>query len=982
MDKLMQLEKVHTMDLSQGYVLKKKLEILVSFLDVPEIKLRFKQWNLMEQILDSFLTLRGIIVQKNKLIDDSSKLMSDIMDKIKSDSEEDQKAFMVACIKSLDKHRDSNRIQTFIFEQMCNIVCPTKPEEVYQLILNKSHTNEEFIRGSMTNNPYSSTDLGVLMRDVKNKICTTLDLTGLLEDDNSMELLVNNKIIKLDLSIKQVYKHVWKKTTPMVVVYRLQGLDGEATEEIVDSLPEDAGEERDPEEEYKIANVMSQFGGLEAMAAVIQRFNDFQKDHEIAYLAFKLLFYSCKVKANCRAMLNLGGINLLLSKLKLAAQQQQYASDLAELVLQTLELLVQQANTMKGGVDFLRRSTDGMAKSQGYNVEDGISQMQMLLRLAIPLAKTNPKILRTISRIVPFLTYGERKIMEILVEHFLPFLDFERFDQQHLEPDEMQQSLHLEFLANICDNINTVEEYANMLKEVFLTKKITQRLASYLSNLFSKQMDQAQDISESPEWKDAVSKPSLVYVLQYLTGLSRSHLPTKKLIYDQNLIPIIHLLTKVTAVKRVGNLAENLLETLREEDEGSEAIRMAVENISGEEMRQKRKQAEEHRKKVLQELNLNRIGENKVASASKMVIEGMEDLEEEAGLKCMVCQEGYTFKPMEILGVYTFSKRVNMGMLMESKGRQDSGFTTITNFNLIHFQCHREATKAERLLKPPKEEWEGATIRNQHTKCNNLFPILGSKTPLDTYAACVEKYWNNLMALDKCESPRFRVLAHDLKNLLLYYAKEESLSAFSHGGSLESNIKMIPFMIQMGLYLLDQKGSSQRKIFEKSLSQFLSQPQNNWINMAAQVDNVFYMLILSLYLLTLEEWKESKIIFIKHLLTFSYCQLMMQKKHATSKSIEASEIFRTCRPALIFFSIVDKLQSTLKKPSGAHMPLSFTNISHKPDEPWLKEMFDRIQNDDIELIEMMNGILTLYKEEFVVYEDFQEFFDEQGNKML
>src|SRR5690606_14538386 len=126
----------------------------------------------------------------------------------------------------------------------------------------------------------------------------------------------------------------------------------------VDSLPEDAGEERDPEEEYKIANVMSQFGGLAAMVAAIQRFNDFQKDHEIAYLAFKLLFCSCKVKANCGAMLNLGGINLLLSKLKLAAQQQQYASDLAELVLQTLELLVQHANTMKGGVDFLRRSTD------------------------------------------------------------------------------------------------------------------------------------------------------------------------------------------------------------------------------------------------------------------------------------------------------------------------------------------------------------------------------------------------------------------------------------------------------------------------------------------------------------------------------------------------------------------------------------------------------------------------------------------------
>src|SRR5690606_35685872 len=149
-----------------------------------------------------------------------------------------------------------------------NIICPTKPEPVYQLILNKASTQEEFIRGSMNKNPYSSAEIGPLMRDVKNKICTGLDLRGLLEDDNGMELLVHNKIIKLDLTIRQVYEQVWKKgladaalnsstgnapsyiieNSPMVVVFRLQGLDGEATEEIVDRLEDTDKEERDPEE--------------------------------------------------------------------------------------------------------------------------------------------------------------------------------------------------------------------------------------------------------------------------------------------------------------------------------------------------------------------------------------------------------------------------------------------------------------------------------------------------------------------------------------------------------------------------------------------------------------------------------------------------------------------------------------------------------------------------------------------------------------
>jgi len=91
------------------------------------------------------------------------------------------------------------------------MICPSKPEPVYLLILNKAHTQEEFIRGSMTKNPYSSTEIGPLMRDVKNKICHQLDLLGLLEDDYGMELLVAGNIISLDLSISQVYEQVWKK---------------------------------------------------------------------------------------------------------------------------------------------------------------------------------------------------------------------------------------------------------------------------------------------------------------------------------------------------------------------------------------------------------------------------------------------------------------------------------------------------------------------------------------------------------------------------------------------------------------------------------------------------------------------------------------------------------------------------------------------------------------------------------------------------
>lgn len=80
-------------------------------------------------------------------------------------------------------------------------------------VLEKSQTQEEFIRGRMTKNPYSMKAIGQTMRDVKNKICVDLELFGLLEDDFSMELLVADKIVKLDLDIDLVYEQVCEEST-------------------------------------------------------------------------------------------------------------------------------------------------------------------------------------------------------------------------------------------------------------------------------------------------------------------------------------------------------------------------------------------------------------------------------------------------------------------------------------------------------------------------------------------------------------------------------------------------------------------------------------------------------------------------------------------------------------------------------------------------------------------------------------------------
>lgn len=206
----------------------------------------------------------------------------------------------------------------------------------------------------------------------------------------------------------------------MVIVYRLQGLDGEATEEIIEALNDDAGEQRDPEDEYKITTIMSVCGGLEAMMKFLQRISDFDSEKELAHLVLKLLLYCCKVRVNRVKLVSMKAVNVLLEKLKRVFPQESQA-DTAEMLLLIIENIVEQANKD----DDVTNKSDDVANKDGdvamtesdathehpiANTAEGILQMTMFLeKLASPLVKNNAKITKTMARIIPFLTYGDEK---------------------------------------------------------------------------------------------------------------------------------------------------------------------------------------------------------------------------------------------------------------------------------------------------------------------------------------------------------------------------------------------------------------------------------------------------------------------------------------------------------------------------------------------------------------------------------------------
>lgn len=70
--------------------------------------------------------------------------------------------------------------------------------------------------------------------------------------------------------------------------------------------------------------------------------------------------------------------------------------------------------------------------------------------------------------------------------------------------------------------------------------------------------------------------------------------------------------------------------------------------------------------------------------------------------------------------------------------------STVTPFNVIHVACHHEAARADRSMRVPKTEWEGAALRNSRVACNSLLPLRSPTTSEERYQLGLERHMSNL----------------------------------------------------------------------------------------------------------------------------------------------------------------------------------------------------------------------------------------------
>ncbi|XP_011335506.2 E3 ubiquitin-protein ligase UBR4 isoform X2 [Ooceraea biroi] len=939
-----------TSDLAQGYSLKMLTELLAIFLEQENIKQQYKG-RLVGAVLNGYLSLRRLVVQRTRLIDDTQEKLLELLEEMTTGTEEETKAFMAICVETIQKQNPQDvRTPVFIFERLCSIIYPEENDiGEFFLTLEKDPQQEDFLQGRMLGNPYSNLEpgLGPLMRDVKNKICQDCELVALLEDDNGMELLVNNKIISLDLPVKEVYKKIWVleggECDAMRVIYRMRGLLGDATEEFVETLNANSEQEVNNEEVYKMANVLADCGGLQVMLDRLAAIHDVNRARPLLQVLLKLFRLCVKVKKNQEVLSKpeLGAVTVFLDVLQrcLATESENSQAKITEQLLDIMETIL--ANAASQSLS----AFEAFSRTLG-----GPEHIKALLSCTQSTAvRQSANVLAHLARVLAALTYGNNEKMALLCDYFKPVLNFYKFDFEHTPEDEQKLEL-------FCILTQGIERNAigNTLKDYIISMGIVKDAFEYIT-VHAPCVKPTLLRTDSDELKDFISKPALKYILRFLTGLATDHEPTQ-LAVSQVTISIIHRLEQVSSNEHVGSLAENLLEALCTNKRVAELIEEARQHTRSE----KKRLAMAMRERQLGALGMQTNDKGQV-TASGTILQQMEDLGDETGLICVICREGYKFKPNMVLGVYTFTKRCNVEEF-ETKQRKTVGYTTVTHFNVVHVDCHMSAVRLARA----RDEWESAALQNANTKCNGLLPLWGPQVPESAFASCLARHNTYLQECTSHRDISYSSTIHDLKLLLLRFAQEKSFHEDTGGGGPQSNMHIVPYLIHMALYVVNTTRSATRE--DKVLTTYLETPSSSaWLDSCYEAEGPLYQCTLSLLLFTPARWKSHRLTHLNRLLVLAHQRYVSPS--ATTKTImePTAKDYTVYKSVLIFFGLVDSIYANF-----------FKKVNVLSDDQWPSVLAEYIRHNDEAMLKASERVLASYRDELLPCTSFDEFCDIVG----
>ena len=634
-------------------------------------------------------------------------------------------ACVAACVAALrsDSAGDASAARLPL-SLLVGALCPIKPAPVYPLLLVKAPSQEEFIRGSCGRAPVPSSALqGPLMRHLKNHICRTLDLAGLLEDDYGLELLVAGRIIGLDVPIDACYDRVWRPevasaqggsgagVAAMTVVYRLQGLDGEATEPQVTSLAAAASQE-DPEVTYAGTALLADGAAFPALLALCGRWRVGARAAapggppaaaapagasaaaaSAGAALLRLLDAASQVRGNRAPLLAAGALPVLEAQAQAAFCSPRQAPA-AEALLLVLERLVD-ADDVAAVVPASASQVEADGAAAAARARAFWAQLRQLMAAAG--SSPAPRGAATVARVAARVAAGAPDAAAALAADVGAHLG---------RADATLAGMDAQEAPPASDDVAALRAAATLLaapappavtdglRGGLVARGAVAALRRYLLGA-AFPAGRARERG-SPEFAASSARPALPLALALIAGIARGHaaaateaaapesgdLPAAT---SSGLLPLLHAL-EGAASGGVGTAAEEALGALC--DSGAGAVSAAVAALRAATKEEARRKALAWREAMLRDMGMTRVagsslpgsgpspppvgswgGGDRIVAASPGSLGALgggddnddddddEEGDEGAGA-CAVCREGYRLRPGELLGVYVFSKRV------------------------------------------------------------------------------------------------------------------------------------------------------------------------------------------------------------------------------------------------------------------------------------------------------------------------------------
>jgi len=439
--------------------------------------------------------------------------------------------------------------ETCLLEGINGIIKPPKKPLNTKIIMRRAPTQEEFFRGSLSRNPVSINQLqqsaaaeteipDPTVADLRNHIARDLQMADSAE---LLEILVANKILDPSLKLRVVHQVLWRNhlmenstsaggsgmsslvshsglamifssglpdrlisgsrstgitaDTPasllpsMIATYRLAGIDGEATEDIVTTLDDPdcpattaTAEEREArlEKEYGLTRLVTKGRGIHALLRSIHhaigdtlrrirrdscgRSGGGDNPSRRAFSrsspppALLLLRHCAQLASNRKLLLQARAptvlLKMLLDVLKVLEAGVGDSNPTANILQELIEVLSSDISSSNADSSV---SMTAEVEEDEYESDDGTDAASMpLLLLSIEKISLSLPLRRIIAKLLPFLTYGSKDLSKTLAQHFIRNIDVETLgavcETDTGETSELLMSTFVETLQSLPPN--------------------------------------------------------------------------------------------------------------------------------------------------------------------------------------------------------------------------------------------------------------------------------------------------------------------------------------------------------------------------------------------------------------------------------------------------------------------------------------------------------------------------------------------------